>query len=306
MHETLTESEAYSDSSNGANLPEALPRSERFTRLHEDIRTSHELDFYIAERLCKGPKQPSPKQSDSPTPTLGSIYVYFLAEHEGFVKIGSTARRREVRRKEISPRNRYGVLRCHLHERQRPFPNWILAEYIIKEELYNVRHESNYTEVQPKKKLRTEPRSKVATKQESGRTEWYKIGESHANEVVDKWRDWLDFCDPYDRNGSLTAFWQNAIEHREKYDEKKHGDMHSRWSAILKPPSPGQLTWFRVKQVLLSQKRAGRYLLDCLRVLLSCPLPLWLMLTWFSYVAYGLLGGAGVVVWMLLRCRAAF
>jgi hypothetical protein len=273
------------DSDNGANLLEIPPRSERFTSFHNETRSLGELDNFIAKRLLKGAKDKGSK---------GTVYVYGLKDDKRFVKIGRTSRCREDRRKEISPQNRCGVLRSDPHEGQRPFRNWILAEDIVKEELYNLRR-------------RKIPRSedtgaKVATKPESGYTEWYEIGEREANNVVDKWRNWLDMCEPYDQEGGLTPFWRNVIENRERYDVEKHGDMHARWSSILKQPTRRQVRWFWVKQILRPTRDYGVALFGAMMNLekRSRPLTIWAALAWLSRVAYGPFGVALVVIWMLL------
>lgn len=225
-----------------------------FTR-DRNPRTPYQIDDHIAERLLKGIKATSSEGSKDKTAKYGSndsngrisrdkskgfIYVLSRPTSKGFVKIGQTIDIDE-RRRQISRGGAYGDLTLHDHCRQRKFRHFILAETIIKDELYNIQYSSDY---KPTLRDGRSPPGK-----ESGLTEWYRTNHEHANEVVSKWRDWFD-CEPYDAKGKLVGFWRKRIENREKYDEAKHGDMHSRWTELLKQPTKSQLRHFQLAQVL--------------------------------------------------------
>lgn len=231
----------------------ASPVSE-FTR-HRNPRTLNTIDDYIAKRLLEGLKVATPEigkdralrnesiDSSGGKPkdkSIGFIYVFSRPTSKGFVKIGQTIDIDE-RLKQISKGGAFGELTLHNHCLQRKFRHFILAETIVKEELYDILYDSKY---KPTPQENRSPPGK-----ESGLTEWYHTNHEHANEVISKWRECFD-CEPYDDTGKLVGFWRKTIEDREKYDQIRHGDMHARWSALLEQPTKSQLRRFQLTQAL--------------------------------------------------------
>jgi hypothetical protein len=212
-----------------------------FTRHKRDQRTQDMLDHNIADLLIKGPRAVSDKNNESRIKeSKGFIYVISRPTSKGFVKIGKSIDP-EKRRRRISKGGTFGDLTLHDDRHQRPFQHFTFSETIVAAELYNIRYDSRYGPT-----LRGR---EYSSSSEDGYTEWYNTTPDHANDVKAKWRDWLD-CEPYDENGQLVSFWRNIIKNREKYDEAKHGDMHARWSTLLKQPTKFQLRLFQVRCVL--------------------------------------------------------
>ena len=180
----------------------------KFTPCHKQgRRTLDTLDRDIAKRLIDGPATARSNNSKAKGGGVGTmntngktagksntgfVYVICRDTSEGFVKIGQTIKL-EKRLKQISQGNSFGKLIFRHHINQRPFQHFAFSERIIQDELYNIRHISEYT---------ASPQGDRPAK-ESGYTEWYQISDDQANEVVAKWRDWLDRCDPYDDDGYL-------------------------------------------------------------------------------------------------------
>jgi hypothetical protein len=193
-------------------------------------KTLATIEHNIATLLIEGPARYS-----SPGAECGKIYILSRPESNGFVKIGKTAGEISTRISHISPKGRYGNLTQHQDACDRPFKYFGFAERIIQEELCNVRYLSHYTAVRQDGDELSPPAA------EQGKTEWYKLEPHQAENVKVRWREWLDSCEPYDEKGQLKGYWRDLILRREKYNERKHGEMSDRWSALLKPPSRHQL-----------------------------------------------------------------
>ncbi|EXJ61696.1 hypothetical protein A1O7_02125 [Cladophialophora yegresii CBS 114405] len=58
----------------------------------------------------------------------------------------------------------------------------------------------------------------LATRNGQSHIEWFKIGVSTADRVVQSWSSWMQRANPYDRRGRLKAFWREIIHFLGKYE----------------------------------------------------------------------------------------
>ncbi|KAK2758805.1 hypothetical protein FQN54_003497 [Arachnomyces sp. PD_36] len=205
----------------------------RFTSRTKLRKNADTLDHYIAMCLIEGVNPERKTKSKQ-----GFVYVASRPTSAGFVKIGLTADLND-RLRTISPRGAYGDVKFHDDSHQRSLRHFKFVEKVAHVELQNIRYDSDYTPRFPRP-----PGVK-----ESGKTEWFRTNPEYANEVVNKWRDWAE-CDPFNKNGKLTSFWLERIEKRQRYDGALHGDIHARWSALLKQPTKSEIRWFRLTQAM--------------------------------------------------------
>ncbi|KAK2782126.1 hypothetical protein FQN52_001060 [Onygenales sp. PD_12] len=175
----------------------------------------------------------------------GYTYVFTRKQSPDHCKIGHTHRSIEERLNEIrgskggkrdSCTGEFGTIHFQSHRTHKKFIHFRFSEELTHEELRNHRRTSKYT---PNPELASPQRNKEGKqkeKLEKGKTEWFKIDATRANEVAAKWRDWLHDHRPYDEQGKLDEYWEKRFNNAELFDNTKHNSLHDHWLELLNPP----------------------------------------------------------------------
>lgn len=273
-------------------LPINSGRSRKYKYRYIDFNDpigERDIDTKIFHKLMKGPGQ---LKSSAP---LGHVYCSLREQTPGYIKIGSTKRDPSVREKELSPNKQFGTL---THTTSALFTHFQLVERVLQLELWNQRKESkiedvfvmNTCERSERKSITGSPKGKT----ESGRTEWFHIEASHADEVRDKWVTWARQNQPYNQDGELKAFWSSWFKRqmeRNSYCRATHGSLHLRWKALLNPTQSEIRCHYMIELWETADRNRGVTFFVILSIALLCLPRIWLVC------------GVPPIVWYFLSCN---
>jgi hypothetical protein len=161
-------------------------------------------------RKTVSPKPPLPTVDTSE----GFIYIFKADIYPGYVKIGKTKQQPEQRITQWEKQCKFTCI--HISDpNDKFFQHYGIVEELVQAELWNERRKFKCRECGTGHKLELGERNDKGT--EHG--EWYEISETHALEVVEKWRQWIVHRQPYFLHGVLRDFWK--WKHQQAMNEKE-------------------------------------------------------------------------------------
>ncbi|KFY81529.1 hypothetical protein V500_11331 [Pseudogymnoascus sp. VKM F-4518 (FW-2643)] len=166
----------------------------------------------------------------------GFVYIYKLGSSEGHVKIGKSKQKHGVRVEQWAKNCKLPFERISDPNDKR-FLHYGIVEKLVHTELANMR--KVYECGTCKRKGSNPPDAKV------DHTEWFKVTEPVALEVIERWRGWLVRQQPYGKDGALRGIW---IWKHGKLSEGNTDDL-KQW-VILTWPDWSAYTWYRIDNYL--------------------------------------------------------
>lgn len=186
----------------------------------------------------------------------GHIYTLRVQERPGYIKIGRT---KDTIRKRQNQINRCigGTLQPINDDDRCKVPNHSKVETLIHRELHNHRHYFQcFCRKKPKQKQHDCDGFDGSTKH----GEWFKIDETKAIEIVDRWRSWMSstpYCD-----GVLRPNEKVRIDYYAKKPARMNGMIaangkHWHWNKFMRISRPW-LWYLRLQTWLHEERHRGR------------------------------------------------
>ena len=172
-----------------------------FTKYHSERHTQNEIDNRLLQ-IIKTRKSCGGKVGLKDD--CGHIYSYTLLSHPKYVKIGMTMEKigssQRVKQQKDTCNQPY-VRQIDPEDRDRPFVNFRLAEALVHTQLHNERQSFRCS----KCKIKT-------NNTPVNHCEWFEISVEEGHKVINLWRQWLAYSNPYDIDGKLKPYWRWRFE----------------------------------------------------------------------------------------------
>jgi T5orf172 domain len=219
--------------------PELKPdESRKFPKLeHKHLmeKNANDLKNDILRIIRRQNKKP-PAESNL---THGYVYIFKSERFPGYVKIGSTVRAPEDRIKEWKTRCEFKAIRVS-DENDKAFRFCRIVEQIVHAELYNEQRKF-YCDICKSGHVLKMVEKKAEQEEETGKKEldlrptehgeWFEISETKAKEVVNKWRNWVIYQDPYKPDATLRPCWLWKYDMGTKWLKGTEADWEADWAA---------------------------------------------------------------------------
>ncbi|PVH86309.1 hypothetical protein DL98DRAFT_650338 [Cadophora sp. DSE1049] len=133
----------------------------------------------------------------------GFIYIFKSDECPGHVKIGKTKQKPEIRISQWSKGCKFTCIHV-AHPDDKSFYHYGVVEKLVEAELWNMRRKFKCGEC----KYKASHEHNLGKRGPTEHGEWYEITETHALEIVQKWRKWIVEREPYLQTGVLRQHWK--------------------------------------------------------------------------------------------------
>ncbi|KAG4440839.1 hypothetical protein IFR05_003652 [Cadophora sp. M221] len=187
--------------------PNEMPKSPILVHMHLEKKNENDLKNEILRLIRRQKSKPA-----SPSTLIhGYVYIFKSDEYPGHVKIGSTVKAPETRKKEWVKSCKFEAIQV-TDKNDTAFRFCRMVEQIVHAELYNERRKFCCVRCKKQHRFTMAEREKGTGETEldvrpTEHGEWFEISETKALEVVNKWRNWMIHQEPYKDDTTLRSCW---------------------------------------------------------------------------------------------------